>query len=120
MINGATCNGTNHTGCAQTPATVQAGFGAIGIAIDPAADMVYAANVEDTSVSVINGNTCNSTHHTGCGHTPVKIAVGNYPGTVTTDPATGTAYVSSADNTVSVIPLSHCPGQRAGSLARPA
>src|SRR6516162_7240794 len=59
VINGATCNGTNHTGCGQAPATAQAGFGAVGIAIDPAANMIYAASVSDTSVSVINGATCN-------------------------------------------------------------
>jgi DNA-binding beta-propeller fold protein YncE len=107
VINGATCNGTNHTGCAHAPATAQAGFGAVGIAIDPAADMVYVANIEDTSVSVINGNTCNGTHHTGCHHTPPKNAVGNYPNTIATDPTAGTAYISNADNTVSVIPLAH-------------
>jgi DNA-binding beta-propeller fold protein YncE len=107
VINGNTCNGTNHAGCGQTPATVQAGFGAVGVAIDPAANMVYVANVEDTSVSVINGTTCNGTHHAGCGHTPPKIAVGNYPSTIAADPAAGTAYVSNADNTVSVIPLAH-------------
>ena len=107
VINGATCNGTNHTGCGQTPATAQAGFGSVGIAIDPAANMVYAANIEDTSVSVINGTTCNGTHHTGCHHTPAKAAVGNYPSTIATDPAAGAAYVSNADNTVSVIPLAH-------------
>jgi DNA-binding beta-propeller fold protein YncE len=105
VINGATCNGTNHTGCGQAPATVQAGFGAIGIAIDPAANMVYVANTEDTSVSVINGNTCNGTNHTGCGQIPAKAAVGNYPSAIATDPVTSTAYISNADNTVSVIPL---------------
>jgi DNA-binding beta-propeller fold protein YncE len=107
VINGATCNGTKHTGCGQTPATVQAGFGAVGIAIDPAANMVYVANIEDTSVSVIKGNTCNGTNHTGCRHTPAKIVVGNYPSALATDPAVGTAYVSNGDNTVSVVPLTH-------------
>jgi DNA-binding beta-propeller fold protein YncE len=107
VINGATCNGTNHTGCGQTPTTVQAGFGAVSITIDPAANMVYAANVEDTSVSVIDGNTCNGTNHTRCGHTPPKIAVGNYPSTMTADPAVGTGYVTNSDNTVSVVPLAH-------------
>jgi YVTN family beta-propeller protein len=107
VINGATCNGTNHTGCGQTPATTAAGFGSVGIAIDPAANMIYAANVSDTSVSVINGATCNGTNHTGCSHAPAKIAVGNYPGTIATDPATGTGYVTNFDNTVSVIPLAH-------------
>jgi DNA-binding beta-propeller fold protein YncE len=75
----------------------------VGIAVDPAANMIYAANVEDTSVSVINGNTCNGTHHAGCGHAPAKIAVGNYPSAITVDPATDTAYVSNSDNTLSVI-----------------
>jgi DNA-binding beta-propeller fold protein YncE len=105
VINGATCNGTHHTGCGHIPATAGAGFGAVGIAIDPAANMIYVANVEDTSVSVINGATCNGTHHTGCGHTAAaKAAVGNYPGAITTDPAAGTAYITNVDNTVSVIP----------------
>ena len=36
VINGATCNGTDTSGCGQTPATTAAGFGAIGVAIDPA------------------------------------------------------------------------------------
>jgi YVTN family beta-propeller protein len=107
VINGATCNGTHHTGCGQTPSKVRAGFGAVGIAIDPAANMIYVANIEDTSLSVINGATCNGTHHTGCQHTPAKAAVGNYPGALATDPAAGTAYISNADNTVSVIPLTH-------------
>jgi DNA-binding beta-propeller fold protein YncE len=107
VINGATCNGTDHTDCSQVPAKVKAGFGAVAVAIDPATNTVYVTNIEDTSVSVINGNTCNGTHHTGCGRTPPKIAVGNYPGAITTDPTASTAYVSNGDNTVSVIPLTH-------------
>jgi serine/threonine protein kinase, bacterial len=107
VINGATCNGTNHTGCGQAPATVRTGFGSAVVAVDPAANIVYVTNIEDTSVSVINGNTCNGINHTGCGQTPPKNAVGNYPNSIATDPASGTAYVSNADNTVSVIPLAH-------------
>lgn len=40
-------------------ATVAAGFGSVGVAIDLATHTVYVANAEDTSVSVINGTTCN-------------------------------------------------------------
>jgi len=104
VINGATCNGTDHSGCGPTPATGAAGFGAIALAIDPATDTIHVANIEDTSVSVINGATCNGTDHSGCGQPPAKGAVGNYPGNITVDPATRTAYVSNGDNTVSVIP----------------
>ena len=104
VINGATCNGTDHTGCGQTPTAVAAGFGSVGVAIDPATDTVYVANSEDTSVSVINGATCNGADTTSCGQAPAKAAVGNYPGNIAVDPAARTAYISNGDNTVSVIP----------------
>jgi DNA-binding beta-propeller fold protein YncE len=107
VINGATCNGTDHTGCGQTPATVRTGYGAAAVAVDPAANMIYVTNFADTSVSVIDGNTCNGLSHTGCGQTPPKIPVGNYPGAIATDSAVGTAYVANLDNTVSVVPLTH-------------
>jgi DNA-binding beta-propeller fold protein YncE len=117
VINGATCNGTNHTGCGHTPATVPAGFGTQGIAINSATGMVYANNIQDTSVSVINGKTCNGHHTTGCHHEPPKIAVADYPGAtqgapkqvgnspepIAIDPTTGTAYVETITG-VSVIP----------------
>ena len=104
VINGATCNGQNTSGCGQTPATAPAGFGADGIAIDHKTHRVYVTNLEDTSVSVINGATCNGQHTTGCSRTPPKIAVGNYPGSIAVDPKAGTAYVSTPEG-VSVIPL---------------
>jgi DNA-binding beta-propeller fold protein YncE len=104
VINGATCNGTDHTGCGQTPAKVAAGFGAVGVTIDPATNTVYVTNNEDTSVTVINGATCNGSDTSGCGQTVPKAAVGNYPSAITVDPAAGTAYVTNGDNTVSVIP----------------
>jgi DNA-binding beta-propeller fold protein YncE len=117
VINGATCNGTDHTGCGQTPATVPAGFGTQGVAIDTATGEVYANNIQDTSVSVINGNTCNGHNTTGCHHTPPKIAVADYPGAtqgapkqvgnssepIAIDPATCTVYVATIVS-VSVAP----------------
>jgi DNA-binding beta-propeller fold protein YncE len=104
-INGATCNGSNTIGCGQTPQTVAAGFGSAGIAIDPTTHRVYVTNIEDTSVSVINGNTCNGSDTNGCGQSPPQIAVGSYPDPIAVDPAVDTAYVTNGDNTVSVIPL---------------
>ena len=85
VINGATCNGTDHAGCGQTPATTAAGFGAILAAIDPSTHQVYVTNLHDTSVSVINGATCNGTDHIGCGRTPEEDAVGNYPDGIAVD-----------------------------------
>ena len=107
VINGATCNGSNITGCGQTPQSVAAGFGAAGVAIDQTTHRVYVTNIEDTSVSVINGKSCNGTDTTGCAETPPKVAVGNYPAAIAIDPAVDSAYVTNLDNTVSVIPLTH-------------
>ncbi len=105
VIDGTTCNGSDMTGCGQTPKTVAAGFGAAGVAIDHRTDRVYVTNDQDASVSVINSGTCNASNTTGCGQTPPKVAAGNYPGPIAVDPTVGTAYVTNSDNTVSVIPL---------------
>jgi DNA-binding beta-propeller fold protein YncE len=119
VFDGATCDATDTTGCGQAPATVNAGFNPWGIAVDQATDTIYTANVADGehpgTVSVINGATCNGTNHTGCAHTPATMAAGNYPSSITADPSAGTGYVTNGDDTVSVIPLSYCPGQRAAS-----
>lgn len=78
--------------------------------IDPTTNKVYVASIEDTSISVINGATCNGSDHTGCSQTPAKIAVGNYPCAIAADPAARTAYITNGDNTVSVIRLTHRAG----------
>ncbi len=104
VINGATCNGQDTSGCGQSPATAPAGFGANGITIDHRTHRVYVTNQEDTSVSVIDGAACNGQNTSGCSRTPSKIAVGDYPGAVAVEPTVGTAYVSTLDG-VSLIPL---------------
>jgi DNA-binding beta-propeller fold protein YncE len=104
VINGAICNGQNTSGCGQTPTTVAAGFGAAGVTIDRTTNRVYVTNIEDTSVSVIDGATCNASNTTGCPETPPKFAVGDYPGPVAVDPTVGTVYVKDIEG-VSVTSL---------------
>ena len=77
------------------------------MAIDPATHMIYATNTEDASLSVINGALCNRFVSHGCGLAPPTVPAlypGFAPGTITVDPAAGTAYVTSVFG-VSVIPL---------------
>jgi DNA-binding beta-propeller fold protein YncE len=87
---------------------VPAGFGVSEMAIDPTTHMIYATNTEDASLSVINGALCNRFVSHGCGLAPPTVPAGSYPGfapgTITVDPAAGTAYVNSVFG-VSVIPL---------------
>lgn len=104
VIDGATCNGSDITGCGQTPQTIAAGFGVFNVAIDAGTDTVYATNNDDASVSVINGATCNRLVSSGCGLVAPKLAAGDYPDPIAVDPAVGTGYVGSQGG-VSVIPL---------------
>jgi DNA-binding beta-propeller fold protein YncE len=106
VINGATCNAHNTSGCDQTPATAPAGFGAIAIAVDPTHNRVYATNIEDTSITTINGNTCNRINRTGCDDTQTRAILGDYPGSISVDPAVDTTYVANSEG-VSVIRLNH-------------
>jgi DNA-binding beta-propeller fold protein YncE len=106
VINGATCNGSNTSGCGQTPLKVPVGFGAVGITVDNAANRIYVANIQDTSVSVINGSTCNATMTAGCRKTPPKVAVGLAPFAAAVDQGVATVYVLNSVGTVSVIPAS--------------
>jgi DNA-binding beta-propeller fold protein YncE len=105
VIDGATCNGSDTTGCGQIPYTAAAGFGALAVAVDVLTDRVYVTNIEDTSVSVINGAACNAGTHAGCGQSPPSIAVGRAPDSIAIDDGDGSAYITNGDNTVSVIPL---------------
>ncbi len=105
VIDGSTCDARHHGGCHRRPPTASVGFGAIDLAVDPASHRVYTANLHDTSVSVIDGATCNGRRHGGCRKAPVKEAVGNYPTAIAADPGAGTAYVVNLDSTVSVVPL---------------
>ncbi len=114
VINGATCNGSDRSGCGQTPAVSPAGFGAISVAEDLTTQQVFTTNLQDTSVSLINGAKCNATNTTGCSKTPREDAVGNYPAFIAVDPSIGTAYVSNINN-VSVVPIrSDCGNAECG------
>jgi DNA-binding beta-propeller fold protein YncE len=104
VINGATCNGQDTSGCGQTPTTAPAGFGTSDIAVDQITNQVYATNIEDTSVTTINGNRCNGADTTGCGKTRTEAIVGDYPGSISIDPFVATAYVADSEG-VSVMHL---------------
>ena len=114
VINGATCNGHQHSGCGQTPPTVRVGRGPDGVAVDQATSTVYVANSGSTTangntVSVINGATCNGVRHSGCGQTPPSVRVGHAPYWIAVDQATHTAYTANnTDSTVSVINTATC------------
>lgn len=115
VINGATCNARNTSGCGQTPPVVEAGPTPFGIAVDPATDTVYVADSggPGDTVSMIDGATCNATVSTGCGQTPATVTVGQFPFLILVDPQDSTVYVTNAgNNTVSMIDDQTCNAAR--------
>jgi len=104
VINGATCNGTDHSGCGHVLATAPAGRGAFGVAVDQTANEIIVAAFNEASVRLINGDTCNATDTTGCSRTPVRKPAGSGSFWVAAGGSARTAYVSDAnDNNLAVI-----------------
>ena len=102
VLNGATCNATDLSGCARR-ATVPVGLGPLGIFADDANHTVYVADLDfsnGTTVSMLNSATCNASTLTSCPTTPPPtVTVAISPLAVTVDLATHTVYVSSEAQT---------------------
>ena len=111
VIDGASCNGNNGSGCGRAPRTITVGSGAFWAAVDQASDTVYVANNNDGTVSVINGARCNASVTTGCGSIPPTVTTGANPQFVAVDPSSGTVFaVNQGDNTLSAINTRTCNG----------
>ncbi len=111
VIDTATCNSVEHSGCDQKTATVPVGTQPWALTVDPVLHTVYVANDDDDTLSVIDTSACEAADTSGCSHRPPTIQVGKGPQALTVDPTTGTLYVANTvDNTVSVIDASSCDG----------
>ncbi len=100
------CTSHDVSGCGAVAPRVATGLGPIALALDPATHRVFSANYGDSSVSVVDGATCNALRTTGCGRPAIRTAVGNYPGDVAFDPAAQLLYVpTSWDGEVALVPV---------------
>jgi DNA-binding beta-propeller fold protein YncE len=82
------------------------------------------ANLNDNSVSVIDGAICNTTVTAGCGQTPATVPVGSGPDSVAVDQVTDTVYVANSNNgashgSVSVINGATCNATVTTGCGRP-
>jgi DNA-binding beta-propeller fold protein YncE len=112
LIDGATCNAANSSGCAQHLSPISVGPVPVGVAVDDANDTAYVANVGDGSVSMINTATCNGVEQSGCASTKtLSIGGTNIPDDYVVDEKTDTIYATNSgngSNTVSVINGATC------------
>lgn len=119
VVNTATCNAEQSSGCAQVPATVTVGQGTFGVAVSVKTNTVYAPDTgfgySGDTVDVINGATCDGTHLATCGPVAAIATVGAGPQGIAVDDATNTVYVANnADGvqpgTLSVLNGATCNG----------
>ena len=93
VINGATCNAQDRSGCTVPVARIADPGDPLAVAVNQATDTVYVTNDgpfllgTGSTVSVIDGATCNGSQTGGCGQTPATIGVGQGPDAVAVDPA---------------------------------
>jgi YVTN family beta-propeller protein len=113
VVNLATCSSLNVSGCAHRSSVIKVGNLPLGIGIDQATNTVYVANAGDSTVSVIDGATCDASDTSGCGQRPATVAVGAFGDAVAVDPVTNTVFVTNQaarPGTVSVIDGNSCNG----------
>jgi YVTN family beta-propeller protein len=111
MINTATCNAMNTSGCSQTPTTMANGD---AITLDPPTHSVYATDIDGHLISVFSNTNCNSTDQSGCAQF-TSFAVPYSPGPSAVDSATHTLYVpmTSVEGTLgfaALVDVSACNG----------
>ncbi len=111
IVNAATCNATNGSGC-HVVATAPAD-GPLGAAIDPTTGTVYVMNnppTGDSTIGLLDGRTCNGTVTSGCRRVVATIAIGANAFIVAgaVDAATRTLYVASPTHGVYVVDIANC------------
>lgn len=110
VIDGATCNSTEITGCKLRPVTVKVGAFGDDIGVDPVTNMVFVTNqdAEPGTVSVIDGNSCNGMHPAGCKRQPfTTVKVGGGPSGIGVNSLTDTVYVANTAEDSDNHPVSH-------------
>jgi len=119
VIDGATCNATTSSGCAQHPPSVKVGQGStnwnVSFAIDSANHTLYVANFTSDTLSMIDAATCNGVVTSGCSRAPKVARAGTGPDAIVVDAATHTIYVANVSgnagalfDTLSLLDASSC------------
>jgi DNA-binding beta-propeller fold protein YncE len=92
VINTATCNGVDTTGCHGHLSTMPGARASLLAAVDTSTDRIYVTNYASATVSIIDGSTCNAETTTGCAHAAPQEAVGSSPFGLAVNDSTNTVY----------------------------
>lgn len=124
VLNGATCDAANTSGCGHLAATAKVGRGPFGIVVNDATHTVYVANNANGdapgTVSVINAAACDGTHTAGCHASFPVMPAGKAPLLAALDPATGLLYVADfASAAVTVLNTARCNAKVTSGCGQP-
>jgi DNA-binding beta-propeller fold protein YncE len=99
IIDMATCNAGNFSGCGQTPqfASTGSGSGPDGVVLDPASQSLYVADTGTSTVSLLDASTCSAEINSGCALTHPTVPVDSRPTRIALDQVTDTVFVASRD-----------------------
>ena len=117
VLNSATCNATDTSGCAAKPALVSVPGGPEFLAINPQTNTIYVADTSSGTVSVIDGNVCNASDVSGCARAAATVSVGAGAFPIAVDPATNTVYAG-VNNGVAVIDGQTCDASDVSGCGR--
>jgi DNA-binding beta-propeller fold protein YncE len=108
------CNAADTSGCGGPFPTAASGRGPFALALDSGTHTVYATDIGDASISMIDGAGCNATVTTSCGRAPARVPVGDAPFGLALDAPAHTVYALDGDGQVSMI-FSRPPRRGAGT-----
>ena len=117
VIDAATCNALDQSGCSARPVLVHVGQDPEFLAVDQATNTIYVANTSSGTVSVIDGNRCDAADTSGCDGAPATVRAGPGAFPIAVDEATDTVYVGVATG-VAVIDGRSCNASDTSGCAR--
>jgi DNA-binding beta-propeller fold protein YncE len=126
VVDAHACNGGHPAGCSSAPAPVIAVGGGQddqpqGLATDPRTGVVYLADSNDDTLSVIDGVRCNARRPQDCPQPAPTEQTGAQPDAVAVDPQLHTIYVSDeVDNAIGVVDDRTCAGGQLSGCRPPA
>lgn len=94
VVNTAKCHAGDTSGCGQQPPAVKVGGFPLPVAVNQVTDTVYVGNTNDSTLSVIDGATCNGKTAAGCGQQPPTVTVAGGPDGLGINEATDTVFAS--------------------------
>lgn len=97
MIDTATCNGHRTSGCIVAAPTLTSGAAPSGLVLDRKHHTLFVANGNDGTVSVIDTNTCNTGHPSGCPAVAPTVQLNGFPVGGALDPVSGSLMIPTSD-----------------------